>query len=176
MGTLSRAFLAGSLGFAVAFVVACGSQNGLLTTNQSSTLNQQLDSVSSAVSAHNCDAATSAASEFGNQVAALPSNVNTTLVANLGQGAATISELAARDCSGTTTTTSDTTATTATTTTTTNSTPLTTTTVTSTVTNPTTTTTQTTTTATNPTTSGTSTTTNGGVGVGGTTGNGGAGG
>ena len=42
----SRAFLAGSLGFAVAFVVACGSGNGLLSGDQASTLTGELTSIS----------------------------------------------------------------------------------------------------------------------------------
>ena len=55
MGFGSRAFLAGGLGFAAAFAVACGSTNGLLSADQNSSLTSQLDSVSQAVEAHNCD-------------------------------------------------------------------------------------------------------------------------
>ncbi len=87
----SRAFLAGILGFTVAFVVACGGGNGLLSANQASNLNGQLSSVSAAVAAGDCSAAAAAALQFSNQVGALPSGVNTTLIENLGQGAATIS-------------------------------------------------------------------------------------
>ncbi len=114
----ARAFLAGSLGFAVAFVVACGGGTGLLTSNQANTLNNQLSSVSAAVSAHRCDQATAAAQRFSNVVAGLPNDVNTTLIQNLGQGAATVSALAARDCSSTSSTSSSTTSSSTTTTTT----------------------------------------------------------
>lgn len=150
----ARAFLAGSLGFAVAFVVACGGGNGLLSSNQANTLNNQLSSVSAAVSAHKCDQANAASQQFSNVVAGLPNNVNTTLIQNLGQGAATVSALAARDCSSTSSTSSSTTSSTTSTTT---STPTTTT-------SSTTTSKQSpTTTATNP--GGTGTTTNGGAGL-----------
>lgn len=161
MGIGSRATLAASLGFAVSFVVACGGGNGLLSSDQSSSLNAQLDSVSSAVAAGKCGAATSAARAFSNQVANLPPKVNTTLVQNLGQGAATVGELAAKDCQNSTTSSSTST-----------STPTTTETVTTTTTatNPTTTTSSSTststTTATNPT-SPSTTPTNGGGGNGG---------
>lgn len=165
MGHGSRAFLAGSLGFAVAFVVACGGQNGLLSGNQAANLNGQLNSISSAVAAGRCGPARSAAQAFSNEVAALPNSVNTTLVKNLGQGATTVSELAARDCSSTTAshTSSKTTSTPTTTT------------VTSTTTNPTSSSgSSSSSTATNPGGTGTSTTSNGGAGIG-TTGAGGAG-
>ena len=52
MGFGSRAFLAGGLGFAAAFAVACGSSNGLLSADQNNSLTSQLNSVSAAVSAH----------------------------------------------------------------------------------------------------------------------------
>ena len=60
MGFGSRAFLAGGLGFAAAFVVACGGSNGLLSADQSSTLSNRLDAVSAAVSSGNCAAARNA--------------------------------------------------------------------------------------------------------------------
>jgi hypothetical protein len=164
----SRAFLAGILGFTVAFVVACGSGNGLLSADQASNLNHQLSSISAAVAAGDCSGATAAAQQLSNEVGALGSNVNTTLIENLGQGAATVSALATRDCSRSTTTMTRTTTTTTSSTTTTPTT--TTTTSTPTTTTPTTTTSPTGT-ATNP--GGTGTTSNGGAGL--TTGAGAAG-
>lgn len=170
MGHGSRAFLAGSLGFAVAFVVACGGQNGLLDSNQASNLNAQLSSVSSAVSSQNCGAADTAAQAFSHEVGALPSTVNTTVVKNLGQGATTLSQLAAQDCSSTsaTHTTSSKSSSSSTTTTSPTS---------STTTNPTTSSpSSTSSTATNSPPPSSSTTSNGGAGLGGTgLGNGGAG-
>jgi hypothetical protein len=168
MGNGSRAFLAGGLGFAVAFVVACGGQNGLLDSSQANNLNAQLNSISSAVANGQCGTARTAAQAFSNEVAGLPSSVNTTLVRNLGQGASTVSQLAARDCSSSSSTTRSTSSSASTTT----STPSTASTPSSTSSS----TTTTTSTATNPTSSSTgSTTSNGGgaaVGGGNANGNG----
>src|SRR5450755_1104884 len=119
MGYGSRAVLAGGLGFAVSFVVACGGGSGLLSSDQASTLNGQLDTVSSAVLAGDCNTAASAARALSNAVADLPSTVNTTLVQNLGQGAQTVSQLASKECQTTETTPTTTTTTTTPTTTTT---------------------------------------------------------
>ena len=173
MGSRSRAFLAGGLGFTAAFVVACGGSNGLLTADQSSTLSNRLDAVSAAVNSGNCSAATSAANAFNTAVGDLPPSVSTPLVQNLGDGAQTVKQLAAKDCasassSTASTSTSSTTSTQPTSTTTT------------TVTNSPTTSSSTasqTSTATNAPAPGTSTTTNGGASLGGTgtSGNGGNG-
>jgi len=166
MGYGYRAFLAGGLGFAVSFVVACGGGNGLLTGDQASTLNNQLASVSSAVAAGQCGAATSAATAFSNEIENLPSTVNTTLVQDLARGATTVGDLAAKDCqnphqSSSTSSTSPTTTTSSTTTTPPTTTP------TSSISSST--TSSSSGTATNPTSASTSSTTsNGGVGVGGT--------
>jgi hypothetical protein len=173
MGLRSRAILAGGLGFTAAFVVACGGTNGLLTADQGSTLSSRLDAVSKAVNSGNCAAATSAANAFNTAVGNLPPSVSTKLVQNLGDGAQTVEQLAAKDCSSTSSSTS-----TASTSTTTSTQPTTTTTTTVTSTPTTNSTTQTqSATATNPAPPGTSTTTNGGASLGGTgtSGNGGNG-
>jgi hypothetical protein len=171
MGHGARAFLAASLGFAAAFVVACGGGNGLLSGDQASALKSQLASISSAVDAGRCARADAAARHFNDLVGELPRNVDTTLIKNLGQGAETVSELVADHCTNapvtTTSSSSTTTSTTATSTETT--------TVTQTTTPPPTSTSSSTSTststATNPT--GTGTTSNGGAGI--TTGQGGGG-
>jgi hypothetical protein len=99
MGFGSRALLAAVLGFAAAFVVACGSSsNGLLSSGQSSSIASQLTAISNAVQAGHCGKATTASHKLTNLVAGLPSGVNQKLVANLGQGASTVQELAAKDC------------------------------------------------------------------------------
>jgi hypothetical protein len=173
MGLRSRAILAGGLGFTAAFVVACGGTNGLLTADQGSTLSSRLDAVSKAVNSGNCAAATSAANAFNTAVGNLPPSVSTKLVQNLGDGAQTVEQLAAKDCSSTSSSSS-----TASTSTTTSTQPTTTTTTTVTNTPTTNSTTQTqSATATNPAPPGTSTTTNGGASLGGTgtSGNGGNG-
>jgi hypothetical protein len=172
MGLCSRAFLAGGLGFAAAFVVACGGSNGLLSADQNTTLSSRLDAISQAVNSGNCSAATNAADAFNTAVGDLAPSVSTTLVQNLGDGAQTVKQLAARDCaSASSSTTSTTTSTTSTqppstTTTTVTNTPTTTNSSTATQ----------TATATNPAPSGTSTTTNGGASLGGGTGTSGNGG
>jgi hypothetical protein len=99
MGFGSRASLAAVLGFAAAFVVACGSSgNGLLSSGQSSSIAAQLTAISNAVQAGHCGKATAASHNLTNLVADLPSGVNQKLLTNLGQGASTVGELAAKDC------------------------------------------------------------------------------
>ncbi len=170
MGLRPRAFLAGSLGFVVAFVVACGGSTGLLSGPQADSLNSKLNAISSAVGAGRCGSAVGAAQAFQSQVAALPSTVNSTLANNLDQGASTLSELANRDCSSSSSTHS----TTATSTSKSSTSPTSTSISTTTVTNSSTPTSSTNSnTATNPGGTGTSSTSNGGAGIGQTTGGGG---
>jgi hypothetical protein len=152
VGFGSRAFLAGSLGFAAAFVVACGGGSGLLSGDQSSSLSSQLQSISVALGSHQCGSAASAATSLNNAVANLPSTVNTTLLQNLGQGAATVGQLASSDCQSTSATTSSSSTGTGTSSSSSSA------------------------TATNPPTPGTSSTSNGGAGIGGGTGTSGNGG
>src|ERR1700733_14008136 len=99
MGFGSRASLAAILGFAAAFVVACGSSgNGLLSSGQSSSIAAQLTAISNAVHSGHCGGATVASHRLTSLITDLPSGVNQKLVANLGQGASTVQELAAKDC------------------------------------------------------------------------------
>ena len=115
----SRAVLAGALGFAAAFVVACGGSSGLLSSNDASSLNNQLDSVSSALASKNCGDVSSATSQLADDVVNLPASINSTLRNNLTQGVSTIAQLARRQCANvpptpttqTKTTTTDTTTT-----------------------------------------------------------------
>ena len=133
MGFGPRLSLAAILGFAAAFAVACGSSgNGLLSSDQSSSIAAQLTAVQAAVDAGHCARAATASRKLTNAVSDLPSGVNQKLVSNLGQGAETVSELAAKDCGSgqpttttvtSTTTTESTTASTPVTTSTTQSTP-----------------------------------------------------
>ena len=99
MGFGPRALLAAILGFAAAFVVACGtSGNGLLSSAQSSSIATQLTAVQAAVNAGHCAKASAASHKLTNVISDLPSGVNQKLFANLGQGAATVAALAAKDC------------------------------------------------------------------------------
>jgi hypothetical protein len=175
-----RALLAGGVGFAVSLLAACGGGAGLLSGNQSLSLNSQLDSVSSAVNSGNCGTASQAVAAFAQTVTNLPVTVNPTLRTNLLQGASTVGALAQRDCRTSSTSTSTSTTTTKPETTTTTTTTPSTSTHTSTSTSTTTTTTpstSTTTPATSTTTPGTTSTTGGtgGAGLGGGGGNGGGG-
>jgi cell wall integrity and stress response component len=174
MGLRSRAFLAGGLGFAAAFVVACGGSNDLLSGDQANTLSSQLDAVSAAVNSGNCAAAGTAADKFTSAVGSLTSPVSSKLVQSLGDGAVKLKQLAAQDCSSTSSTSSSRSSST----TTTQSTSTTTTTVTSTPSTSSSSTTAQSTTATNPASPGTTSAPSGGAGLGGgtgTTGNGGNG-
>jgi hypothetical protein len=93
-----RALLAGGLGFAVSFLVACGGGAGLLSGDHASTLNSRLDTIASAVESGQCGAASNAASSLGAAVQSLPPSINRTLRRNLNQGVATVSALAREDC------------------------------------------------------------------------------
>jgi hypothetical protein len=116
-----RAVLAGVLGFATSFVVACGGGAGLLSTDQASTLSDQLNQISSNVQAHDCTGTKNGLGSLSNDVQGLPLSVNPTLRSNLAQGVATVQQLANVDCHQSTrtqtTTTSSTTTTTQTSTT-----------------------------------------------------------
>jgi hypothetical protein len=151
-----RAVLAGVLGFATSFVVACGGGAGLLSANQASTLNDQLNQISSDVQSRNCGETDGALGSLSNEVQGLPPSVSPTLRSNLAQGVATVEQLARTNCRQSTTTKTTTTASTTTTTTTTQ------TSTTNTSTSP----TSTTSTATTTTAPGTSSTGSGGAGVG----------
>lgn len=106
-----RALVAGGLGFVVSFIVACGGSGGLLSHDQASTLNGQLDQVSSALASGDCGAVTNATSGLTAAVANLPDSVSATLRANLAQGASTVQSLAGSHCQPTSTTTISTTTT-----------------------------------------------------------------
>src|SRR5690349_5696368 len=163
----SRAVLAGALGFAAAFVVACGGSSGLLSSNDASSLNNQLDSVSSALASKNCGDVSSATSQLADDVVNLPASINSTLRNNLTQGVSTIAQLARRQCANVPSTPTVQTSTTPTNTTTTQThTETTPTTPTHTNTTPTTPTNTSTNPATTPTTPGTTSTGTGGAGVG----------
>ena len=103
-----RAILAGGLGFAVSFVVACGGGSGLLSGNQSIGLSGQADQIASAARSGNCGAAINASAALIRDVQTLPVTVNPLLRSNLSQGAGTIARLALRECRQNATTTGNT--------------------------------------------------------------------
>ena len=176
MRSLPRALLTGGLGFAVSLAVAaCGGSSSLLSSDQASTINQELNQISTALQAGNCQGVSSATVNLSQAVAALPSSVSATLRSNLDQGVSAVGQLANRDCkpaqATSIPTTSTTTSTTPSSTTTTTTTTPTTTTTQTTTTTPTTTTTApppaTSTSATTPARPGTTSTGSGGAGLGG---------
>jgi hypothetical protein len=140
-----RAVIAGGLGFAVSLIAACGSSTGLLSATTASSLQSQLQQVSSDIQQGNCAAAADKLGQLTQQIQNLPSSVNSSLRTNLDQGLTKAQELAANPCKSPAATTPTTTTTTATTTTPTTTQPTTTHTTTTTTTAPTTTTPATTT-------------------------------
>jgi hypothetical protein len=98
MGFAHRAFVAAGVGFAVSAIVGCGSSGGsLLTASQSNSLSEQLNRVTQALDDQRCSQARQYLADFRSNVDSL-GGVDSTLIANLDQGASTIQTLAARDC------------------------------------------------------------------------------
>src|SRR5690348_2872757 len=100
MGYAPRSLLAGGLGLAASFLVACGGGgNGLLSSDQASSLQGQLDQLSAALNAGHCGAAANAADALKSTVDNLPSSINSGLATNLQQGASTVASLEQNQCS-----------------------------------------------------------------------------
>jgi len=105
MGFVNRAFVAAGVGFAVSAIAGCGSSGGrLLSASQSNRLSEQLNRVYDALDGQQCSLAHQYLADFQNTVDGL-SGVNSTLVANLDQGASTIQSLASAKCISQTNTT-----------------------------------------------------------------------
>jgi hypothetical protein len=111
-----RAVVAGGLGLAVSLIAACGSSNGLLSSNTASTLTGQLQQVSADIENGNCAAAADQLASVTQQIQRLPSSVSSTLRSNLDQGLTKAQELLAAQCKTPATTTPRTTTTETTTT------------------------------------------------------------
>lgn len=123
VGWVLRTFASGGLGLAAALLVACGSSNGLLSADQSSTLRDALAGVQSACANGDQDGAGKALDQLRSKVARLKGTaVDAALVQNLQDDVQTLSRQVPRTCgaqaSTTTTTTTPPPATTAPTTTT----------------------------------------------------------
>jgi hypothetical protein len=102
------------LGFAAAFLVACGDRSGLLSGQDAANLQDALASVQSACADGQMADAALAARRFSDRVTELsPRRVDPRLIANLAQGAQTLDALVARTCTATTTIPTTSTATTA---------------------------------------------------------------
>jgi hypothetical protein len=72
-----------SLGLSSAFLVACGDRNKLLPQSDASAINAKLDSVASAVSAHDCTTVSDAINAAERQAQSLPGTVDRRLQATL---------------------------------------------------------------------------------------------
>jgi hypothetical protein len=90
------------LGAGAAGLTACGDTKGLIASNDSSSLQQQLDDVSSAVSDSNCKKAATAVVRFQRKVQGLPSSVDPRLKQRLTEGGQRLATQAAKDCKQTT--------------------------------------------------------------------------
>ena len=97
MGFTHRAFVAAAVGFSASALAGCGSNGRLLSQSQSNQLSAQLNSVSQALQDGDCHGAENALAQFESRLASL-NGVNSTLVANLNQGASTIQQLTSTRC------------------------------------------------------------------------------
>lgn len=98
MGFAHRAFVAVGVGFAVSAIVGCGSSGGRwLSASESNSLSEQLNRVTQALDAQRCADARQYLADFQASVNRL-GGVNSTLIANLDQGASTIRSLASSQC------------------------------------------------------------------------------
>lgn len=99
MRNLHRALLAGSLALTVALVTGCGgSSAGLLTGDQSSGLQNQLNRISSALSAGDCTTVRRATRSLAARVAGLPPSVNVNLRQAIVSEANQVNTLSLRQC------------------------------------------------------------------------------
>ncbi len=93
------------LGFATAFLVACGDRSGLLASTDAGELQDALARVQSACAAGDMSSAALDAQRFADRVSELsPRQVDARLLANLEQGARTLEALVPQSCAGTETT------------------------------------------------------------------------
>lgn len=98
MRKIRRALLSGGLGFAVSLIAGCGGGAGLLSANQASTLNNQLNQVSSALNNGHCLAVQSATRDLVSSIAGLPATLNPKLRQDLDFAANQVSLLAVQEC------------------------------------------------------------------------------
>jgi hypothetical protein len=98
MRYISRALLPGVLGFAVAVLVAaCGGSSGLLSANQATSLDNQLNTIAARIDGGQCGPAGRAAQEFDSSVSNL-SGVGAPLVNRLKQASSALAAQAQTDC------------------------------------------------------------------------------
>ena len=115
MRILRRIGVAAAVGAGALGLTGCGDSGSLLSAGAATQLKAELSQASTALADYNCTAATSALTNFRNDLAQL-SGLNSTLTSMLDQGASTVSTLADRRCPSTPPVTTTTTASTTTTT------------------------------------------------------------
>lgn len=94
-----RLFVTLALGFAAAWLVACGGgSKGLLAGTSADELKSQLDTISGEVQDGQCTQAKADAHDLGAKVGALPASVDPKLRSALSDGAKRVLDLAAREC------------------------------------------------------------------------------
>src|SRR5947209_7480941 len=98
MRNLRRALLAVGLGLVGLFITACGGGAGLLSSDQASSLNDQLSRVSSAFSAGKCNDVRADVRGLADAVAGLPSGVKPALREDLNYTANQVVSLAVSQC------------------------------------------------------------------------------
>lgn len=105
MGFAHRAFVAAGVGIAVSAIAGCGSSGGRwLSQSEASTLSGQLNQITQALNQGECDRAQRYLADFQSSLSGF-SAVNSTLIANLNQGATTIASLTSSQCAPRTVTT-----------------------------------------------------------------------
>ncbi len=99
-----RALAAGGLGLAVSLVAACGSNSGLLSSSDASTLQNLIQQVSADVNSGNCAAVPGDLGfPYAGPGQSLPSSVSSKLRASLNEGVGKVTALAQRNCPATAT-------------------------------------------------------------------------
>ena len=101
--------LAGSLGIASAFLVACGDRNDLIPQSNADAIKQQVDSVESAAAARQCEQAKRAVLRAQREGERLPDEVDRKLRANVDDALARLGAVVQRTCTQTRTTPTQTT-------------------------------------------------------------------
>jgi hypothetical protein len=94
--------LAGSLGIASSFLVACGDRNDLIPKSNADAIKSQVDSVESAAAARRCEQAKRAVLRAQQEGERLPDDVDRELRANVDDALARLGAVVQRTCTQTT--------------------------------------------------------------------------
>ncbi|MGI8559517.1 MAG: hypothetical protein ACR2ND_14645 [Solirubrobacteraceae bacterium] len=111
-----KMLLAGILGVCTSLLIACGSNSKLISSGNAGPLQNDFDSVASAVSSGDCSGATAAVQKARSDLAALPAATDAGLKSRLRQGVNSLAQRAPLECAQATTQSTASTQSTATTT------------------------------------------------------------